>query len=192
MRKLNHGGGIPFNRPISHRTILGGAPNQNWTDLKSWECLALHCLPASMAHRKNLLSKHCHTTHPTSLSTFSLDFSHHKIQDGTAWCWSTSTCLTKTLKVGELLVHDILWRETEIETGTETERWSDSMTILISFTELIFLSKMSTGNYSGKPVKVHVFHRCDEWLVGRQELTRDWRVWFTTMRVGRNTQFTVH
>ena len=85
-----------------------------------------------MALRKNLLSKHCHTTHPTSLSTFSLDFSHHKIQDGTAWCWSTSTCLTKTLKVGELLVHNILWRETEIETGTETERWSDSMTILIS------------------------------------------------------------
>ena len=127
-----------------------------------------------MAHRKNLLSKHCHTTHPTSLSTFSLDFSHHKIQDGTAWCWSTSTCLTKTLKVGELLVHNILWRETEIETGTETERRSDSMTILISLTELIFLSKISAGNFSGKPVKVHVFHWCDEWLVGRQELTRDW------------------
>lgn len=28
--------------------------------------------------------KHCHATNPTSLSTFSLDFSHHKIQDGTA------------------------------------------------------------------------------------------------------------
>lgn len=109
-----------------------------------------------------------------------------------AWYWSTCTCLTKTLKVGELLVHDILWGETEIETGTETERWSDSMTILISLTELTFLSKISTGNFSGKPVKVHVFHWCDEWLVSRQELTRDWRVWLTTMRVGRNTQFTVH
>ena len=192
VRKFNHGGGIPFNRPISHRTILGGAPNKNWTGLKSWECLALHCLPASMAHRKNLLSKHCHATNPTSLSTFSLDFSHHKIQDGAAWYGSTCTCLTKTLKVGELLVHDILWGETEIETGTETERWSDSMTILISLTELTFLSKISTGNFSGKPVEGHVFHWCDEWLVSRQELTRDWRVWLTTMRVGKNTQFTVH
>lgn len=187
VRKFNHGGGIPFNRPISHRTILGGHRIKT-----EQACVTL--FTSKYGPQKESPLKTLSRNKPNKFKHIQPRFltPQNPRWRCIAWYWSTCTCLTKTIKVGELLVHDILWGETEIETGTETERWSDSMTILISLTELTFLSKISTGNFSGKPVKVHVFHWCDEWLVGRQELTRDWRVWLTTMRVGRNTQFTVH